>query len=64
MAVSSHIDTAHWTGEQVKLIKEKFQAALGEGGARMVDINTIDGFQVLPLDSLQSLQSSLSSTCA
>ena len=32
---------------QVKLIREKFQAALGDD-ARLVDINTIDGFQVLP----------------
>ena len=31
---------------QVKLIREKFQAALGDD-ARLVDINTIDGFQVL-----------------
>ena len=35
-----------WCVEQVKLIREKFQQALGEEGARMVDINTIDGFQV------------------
>ena len=32
----------------MKLIREKFQQALGEEGARMVDINTIDGFQVYP----------------
>ena len=31
---------------QVKVIREKFEAALGKDGARMVDINTIDGFQV------------------
>ena len=37
-----------WCVEQVKLIREKFQQALGEEGARMVDINTIDGFQVYP----------------
>ncbi len=34
---------------QVKLLREKFKAALGEEGSRMVDINTIDGFQVLLL---------------
>lgn len=31
---------------QVKLLRDLFQAALGEEGAKMVDINTIDGFQV------------------
>eukprot|EP00798_Chlamydomonas_sp_ICE-L_P026005 gene26006-11697_t len=30
---------------QVKLLRDSFKAALGEEGARMVDINTIDGFQ-------------------
>lgn len=30
---------------QVKLLREAFKAALGEEAARMVDINTIDGFQ-------------------
>lgn len=30
---------------QVKLLRESFAQALGEEGARMVDINTIDGFQ-------------------
>lgn len=38
---------------QVKLIREKFQAALGDD-ARLVDINTIDGFQVV-LCSLPSV---------
>ena len=31
---------------QVKLLQQSFKTALGEEGARMVDINTIDGFQV------------------
>lgn len=31
---------------QVKLIKEKVLAAMGEETAKMIDINTIDGFQV------------------
>ncbi|KAK9812831.1 hypothetical protein WJX72_004417 [[Myrmecia] bisecta] len=30
---------------QVKLLREKFTEALGKEGAKMVDINTIDGFQ-------------------
>lgn len=30
---------------QVKLIRDKFKAALGDD-ARLVDVNTIDGFQV------------------
>lgn len=34
---------------QVKLLKEKFKAALPEEVMRMVDINTIDGFQVILL---------------
>ena len=38
--------------KQVKLIREKFEAALGKEGARMVDINTIDGFQVQTLPAL------------
>ena len=33
---------------QVKLLKENFKAALPEEVMRMVDINTIDGFQVCP----------------
>ena len=38
---------------QVKLLKEKFKAALPEEVMRMVDINTIDGFQVrLPASSV------------
>jgi len=35
-----------WCGEQVKLMREKFRQALGEEGARIVDVNTVDGFQV------------------
>ena len=31
---------------QVKLLREKFKMALGDEMAKMVDINTIDGFQV------------------
>ena len=42
---------------QVKLIREKFEAALGKEGARMVDINTIDGFQVWPSALRYNLQS-------
>lgn len=30
---------------QVRLLQDAFSKALGEEGARMVDINTIDGFQ-------------------
>ncbi|KAL0052040.1 hypothetical protein WJX82_006920 [Trebouxia sp. C0006] len=30
---------------QVKLMREKFRQALGEEGARIVDVNTVDGFQ-------------------
>lgn len=30
---------------QVKLLKDSFEQALGAEGARLVDINTIDGFQ-------------------
>ncbi|KAG1657489.1 hypothetical protein FOA52_001404 [Chlamydomonas sp. UWO 241] len=30
---------------QVKLLRDSFSQALGEEGARMVDINTVDGFQ-------------------
>lgn len=35
-----------WYHEQVKLMREKFRQALGEEGARIVDVNTVDGFQV------------------
>lgn len=43
---------------QVKLLKEKFKAALPEEVMRMVDINTIDGFQVrLPPASSMTLPS-------
>ena len=42
-------------GEQVKLIREKFEAALGKEGARMVDINTIDGFQVQTASALAQM---------
>ena len=31
---------------QVKLLKQRFEDALGPEGAKMVDISTIDGFQV------------------
>ncbi len=31
--------------QQVKLLRDSFFAALGEEGARLVDINTVDGFQ-------------------
>jgi hypothetical protein len=30
---------------QVKLIRDSFKAALGEEAARLIDVNTIDGFQ-------------------
>lgn len=30
---------------QVKLLRDAFKAALGEEAARLVDVNTIDGFQ-------------------
>jgi superfamily I DNA and/or RNA helicase len=31
---------------QVQLLRSLFEQALGEEGAKHVDINTIDGFQV------------------
>ena len=31
---------------QVKLLRQRFEDALGPEGAKMVDISTIDGFQV------------------
>jgi hypothetical protein len=33
-------------GVQVQLLRSLFEQALGEEGAKHVDINTIDGFQV------------------
>jgi senataxin len=30
---------------QVKLLRDAFSAALGEEAAKLVDVNTIDGFQ-------------------
>jgi hypothetical protein len=32
--------------QQVQLLRSLFEQALGEEGAKHVDINTIDGFQV------------------
>lgn len=33
-------------GRQVRLLQRKFAEVLGEQGRQLVDINTIDGFQV------------------
>lgn len=35
--------------QQVNLLRERFREMLGVEGARLIDINTVDGFQVLLL---------------
>ena len=37
---------AHPVPAQVSLLRRLFKAALGDEAAKLVDINTIDGFQV------------------
>ena len=44
---------------QVKLLREKFKMALGDEMAKMVDINTIDGFQVHGCQSDPAVSSAL-----
>ena len=44
-----HLHRRPWA--QVSLLRRLFKAALGDEAAKLVDINTIDGFQVgLPFD--------------
>jgi hypothetical protein len=59
--VTNECMNEQWCGEQVKLMREKFRQALGEEGARIVDVNTVDGFQVChcKLTSLSLHQSDL-----
>ncbi len=49
-------------GLQVSLLRRLFKAALGDEAAKLVDINTIDGFQVGPAGRAQGRGGSVERT--